>query len=63
MTKEKNLKITLIRSPAGCLPGHKATVVSLGLRRIRQSVQLKDTVSARGMINQVGYLLSVEEVK
>lgn len=63
MTKEKKLNITLIRSPAGRLPGHKATVAALGLRHIRHSVQLADTPSTRGMINKVSYLLKVEEVK
>lgn len=61
--KAKNLKLTLVRSISGRLPRHKATVATLGLRRIHQSVQVKDSPSARGMINKVGYLLKVEDVK
>lgn len=63
MTKETNIKLTLTRSPAGCLPRHRATIASLGLRRMHQSVQVKDSPSAWGMIKKVAYLLKVEEVK
>lgn len=59
---EKSLKITLIRSTAGHLPRHKATVDSLGLRRLNQTKVVKDNPCIRGMINQVGYLLKVENV-
>lgn len=62
MTKEKNLSIKLIRSVAGRLPAHKATVLSLGLRRMHQIVKVKDTPSVKGMIKQVGYLLKVENI-
>lgn len=59
---DKKLKLTLIRSISGRLPGHKATIESLGLRRIRQTTEVKDTLSTRGMIKKVEYLLKVEEV-
>ncbi len=62
MTKVKTLKLTLVRSISGRLPKHKATIATLGLRRIRQTIEIKDTPAGRGMINQVGYLLKVEEV-
>ena len=61
--KEKQLKITLIRSTIGIHPKHKGSVRGLGLRRIRQSNIVTDTPCNRGMINQVSYLLSVEEVQ
>lgn len=61
--KAKNLKLTLVRSISGRLARHKATVATLGLRRLHQSVQVKDSPSARGMIAQIGYLLKVEDVK
>jgi large subunit ribosomal protein L30 len=60
---EKNrLKLTLVRSSTGRLPSHKATLNGLGLKTIRQSVELEDTPSVRGMINKVSYLLTVEQV-
>jgi large subunit ribosomal protein L30 len=63
MAKEKNLKLTLVRSIAKKLPGHKLTVAALGLRRMHHSVQVKDNAATRGMIQQIAYLLKVEEVK
>ncbi len=58
--KHAKLSVTLIRSTAGRLPNHKATVLGLGLRRLRQTVVLEDTPCIRGMIQQVSYLLNVE---
>ncbi len=62
MAKEKQLKVTLLKSRFGRLKNHKACVAGLGLRKIRQSVVVLDTPENRGMINKVSYLVSVEEV-
>jgi len=62
MPNQKNLKVTLVRSISGRLPKHKATVASLGLRRMHQTIMVKDNASTRGMLNQVSYLIAVEEV-
>lgn len=56
------VKITLIRSKNGRLASHKACIAGLGLRRIRQTVEVIDTPENRGMINKVRYLLNVEEI-
>ncbi len=61
MAKIKEVKLTLVRSLIGRLPKHRATIASLGLNRIRQSVIHKDTLDIRGKINQVAYLLKIEE--
>jgi large subunit ribosomal protein L30 len=58
---KKQLKVRLVRSPAGRLKAHQATVTGLGLRRINHEVTLADTPEVRGMINSVSYLLKVEE--
>ena len=58
---DKTLRVTLVRSRFGRLPSHRATLVGLGLRRIRQTVILKDTPQIRGMIRKVDYLIHVEE--
>lgn len=58
--KKNKVKLTLMRSGAGCLPAHRATLIGLGLRRLRQTVELENTPCVRGMINQVSYLLKVE---
>jgi large subunit ribosomal protein L30 len=54
------VKVTLVRSPIGRLPKHKATLTGLGLRRIGHTVELEDTPAVRGMINKVSYMLRVE---
>ena len=56
----KTLKVTLVRSPIGTKQSHRACVRGLGLRKIRQTVELADTPSIRGMIDQVGYLVKCE---
>ena len=61
--KEKIVRITLVKSPIGYSQEHKATVRSLGLRRMHQTVEHVDTPSLRGMLYKVNHLVVVEEVK
>lgn len=56
------LQITLVRSLIGRNEKQRATVQSLGLRKIRQSVVLNDTPAIRGMVHHVSHLVKVEEV-
>ena len=56
---EKTLKVTQIKSTAGRLKAHIASVKGLGLRRIGHTVEVEDTPSVRGMINKVNYLVKV----
>ena len=58
---KKTLTVTLNKSPIGRLKKHKACLVGLGLRRIGQTAVLEDTESVRGMVKQVGYMVSIEE--
>jgi len=58
---KKTIKVTLLRSTSGRLKAHKASVAGLGLRRINHTVEVEDTPSVRGMVNQVNYLVRVEE--
>jgi len=60
MAGKKMLKITLVKSPIACLKAHQRTVRGLGLRRLRQTVELEDTPAVRGMIRQVSYLVRLE---
>lgn len=57
----KNLKITLVHGVVGANPKQRATVQSLGLRKIGQSVVREDTGSNLGMIQTVRHLVTVEE--
>ena len=59
---KKSLKITLVKSTIGEKPKTKATVETLGLRKIRQSVERPDTPDVRGLIHRARHLLNVEEV-
>jgi large subunit ribosomal protein L30 len=61
MANGKQLKVTLIKSFHGRLAKHRATVRGLGLKRMHQSVIVKDTREHRGMISSIGYMLRVEE--
>ena len=55
----RKLKISLVRSRIGLLPGHVRTLEALGLRRIRASVVHDDTAVIRGMIARVSYAIEV----
>jgi large subunit ribosomal protein L30 len=56
------LKITYTKSVIGYSKDQKATVKSLGLRRLNQSVLHNDTPVIRGMAFKVRHLVTVEEV-
>jgi large subunit ribosomal protein L30 len=51
--------VRLVRSVAGTRADHRATVLGLGLKKIRQTRTLEDTPAVRGMINKVSYLVEV----
>lgn len=59
--KQKQINVTLTRSPIGFQPRHRACVRGLGLKRMHQTVTLEDTPSIRGMINKIDYMVRVEE--
>jgi large subunit ribosomal protein L30 len=62
---EKNNKtvfVTLVKSPIGYTKDQKATVLALGLRRMHQTIEHRDTPALRGMIRKVIHLVQVEEV-
>ena len=56
------LKVTYIKSSIGYAKDQKATVRSLGLRKLHQSVMHEDSAAIRGMIFKVKHLVKVEEV-
>ena len=55
------LKITLVKSPIGAVPKHRATVEALGLTKLHKTVEMPDNAATRGMIQQVQHLVKVEE--
>ncbi len=58
---EKNIKVTLVKSPIGAKPKHRKTVEAMGLTKLHKTVELPDNEATRGQIAQVGYLLQIEE--
>ncbi len=56
------LKITLVKSPIGAIPKHKATVEALGLKKMHKTALMPDNAAVRGMIDQVKHLVKVEEI-
>ena len=62
MADQKMLKITLVKSPIGAVPKHRATVQSMGLRKLNKTIVLPDNAATRGQIQQIRHLIKVEEV-
>lgn len=59
MSDNKTVKVTLVKSLIGRLESHKACARGLGLKKIRQSVEVIDTPENRGMINKISYLVKI----
>jgi large subunit ribosomal protein L30 len=58
----QKIKIKLVRSTIGALPKQRATVRSLGLRKIGSNNVLDASPAVLGMVKIVSHLVSVEEV-
>ncbi|MCQ2082360.1 MAG: 50S ribosomal protein L30 [Lachnospiraceae bacterium] len=58
---EKMLKITLVKSPIGAVPKQRATVESMGFKKVNQCKMFPDNAATRGQIQQVRHLFKVEE--
>ncbi|NQW05438.1 MAG: 50S ribosomal protein L30 [Acidobacteria bacterium] len=55
------LKVTQLKSAIGFDRAQATVLRSLGLRRIRHTVEVEDTPSMRGMLLKVRHLIQVEE--
>ncbi|MFA6301953.1 MAG: 50S ribosomal protein L30 [Legionella sp.] len=58
---DKKIKITLVKSKIGRKPKHVSIVKQLGLGKTNSSVTHNDNPAIRGLINEISYLLLVEE--
>ena len=56
------IRIRLVRSTIKALPNQRATVRSLGLRKIGSSTEKEANPSVMGMVRTVSHLVSVEEI-
>lgn len=57
----KTVRVRLVKSINSCQERHRLSVKALGLRKLNSVSELKDSPSVRGLINQVSYLVRVEE--
>ncbi|WP_037575360.1 50S ribosomal protein L30 [Phaeacidiphilus oryzae] len=56
------LKITQTKSYIGSKQNHRATLQTLGLRKLGATVVKEDRPEVRGMVQTVRHLVTVEEV-
>ncbi len=59
--KPGTVRVTQTGSPIGRRNDQRATLIGLGLNKMRRTRELEDTPAVRGMINKVSHLLAVEE--
>jgi large subunit ribosomal protein L30 len=57
---EKTVKVRLVKGLRGCQQRHRLSVKALGLYKVNDVRELKDSPSVRGLINQLHYLVRVE---
>jgi large subunit ribosomal protein L30 len=56
------LRITQVKSTISHIARNRATIRALGLKRIGHTVEIPDNPATRGMVRQVHFLVSVEEI-
>lgn len=55
------IKVRLVKGLRGTQPRHRLSVKALGLRKLNDVRELPDNPCVRGLINQVYYLVRVEQ--
>ncbi|AOH35073.1 50S ribosomal protein L30 [Luteimonas dalianensis] len=55
------VKVRLVKGLQGTQGRHRLSVKALGLRKVNDVRELKDSPQVRGLINKVHYLVRVEE--
>src|SRR5215831_1759155 len=56
------LRVTQTKSTISHIARNRATVRALGLKRIGHTVEVPDNPATRGMVRQVRFLVTVEEI-
>jgi len=59
MSKEKTIKIKLIKSGIGRMKSHKLCIKGLGFKKLNQTISIQDTPSNRGMINKISDMIQI----
>jgi large subunit ribosomal protein L30 len=60
--KKTTLRIKWVKSSIGYSQRQKATIKSLGFKRLGDTVEWKDDPVTRGMVHKVRHLVEVEEL-
>ncbi len=58
----KKVKITWVKSQIACRERHRRTLRALGFHRLNETIEKELSPAIAGMIDQVNYLVKVEEV-
>ena len=61
MSKDKVIKIKLVKSGIGRMKNHKLCIQGLGFKKVNQTLSVVDTPSNRGMINKISDMLEIVE--
>ena len=61
MSKQKEIKIKLVKSGIGRIENHKLCIKGLGFKKLNQTISVIDTPSNRGMINKISDMLEILE--
>ena len=59
MSKDKVIKIKLVKSGIGRMKNHKLCIKGLGFKKVNQTLTVVDTPSNRGMINKVNHVVKI----
>ena len=54
------IRVRLYKSVNSCQARHRVSVKALGLNKLNDVRELKDSPQVRGLINQVSYLVRIE---
>jgi large subunit ribosomal protein L30 len=60
-TSNGTVKVRLVKGLRGSQARHRLSVKALGLNKLNDVRELKDSPQVRGLINQLHYLVKVEE--
>ena len=60
-SSDNTVRVRLVKGLAGVQQRHRLSVRALGLRKVDDVRELKDSPQVRGLINKVNYLVRVEE--
>jgi large subunit ribosomal protein L30 len=61
MANNGTIKVRLVKGLRGTQQRHRLSVKALGLNKLNDVRELKDSPQVRGLVNQLHYLVRVEE--